>query len=278
MKSKVKRLRIIALFIVCTVIFSIGAYASACTHSSLSELYSEADHPHAYFRYCNICGAKVYTGGYETKQHGDGSWGSGTCPDCGEHTFITRPETGQHPHMSRETCVYCGEVGDVSYYVDPTCGHCRMGMETISDSAESRVAIYWLSDIYPAITVGDMTVNASVSYNFEDESIYAQKFEDRFASFSANVSASFNTKQTEAPDIYVMAGENIDYYMNPNQDEDDPPFSVQELERDAFYQHTAEFSGAFVIYEGMPSHAYANADIMAYAHVVPELNYVRLDF
>lgn len=278
MKTKLKGLRIIALLIICTVLFSVSSFASGCTHSSLGELYSEAEHPHAYFRYCNICGEKVYTGGYETKQHGDGSWGSGTCPDCGEHTFIVRPGISQHPHITREVCFYCGEEGDVTYYVDSTCGHCKMGMETVSATEETNVAIIWFSDIYPVSTVGEMTVSVSVSYNFEDQSIFAQKFDDRFASFSANVSASFYTNQTESPDIYVMAGENIDYYMNPSQNEDDTPFSVQSLTRNAYYTNTAVFSGAFVIYEGMPSHAIANAGLMVLGIVVPEKSYVHLYF
>ncbi len=81
--------KFLAALITCAILISvipISAFAY-CSHSSLGDLYCEASHPHAYFRICNSCGATVYTGGYETKSHGSGAWGSGTCPSCGTHTF-----------------------------------------------------------------------------------------------------------------------------------------------------------------------------------------------
>ncbi|MGM9522692.1 MAG: matrixin family metalloprotease [Oscillospiraceae bacterium] len=126
--------KILAVFFVCAVLIAALPQnaSAACTHSSLGERYSEASHPHAYFSYCNSCGAKVYTGGYATKAHGDGTWGSGTCPDCGTHTYVGQSCTssgvcacgatvaalghnlGQryseatHPHYYYKNCSRCG--------------------------------------------------------------------------------------------------------------------------------------------------------------------------
>lgn len=80
---------------------------AACSHSSLGTQYCEADHPHAYYRTCKTCGQKVYTGGYATKAHGDGSRGSGTCPSCGTHSYGTTYSEATHPHRYYQTCV-CG--------------------------------------------------------------------------------------------------------------------------------------------------------------------------
>ena len=71
---------------------------AACSHSSLGTQYCDADHPHAYYKTCKSCGQKVYTGGYATKAHGDGSRGSGTCPSCGTHSYGTTYSEATHPH------------------------------------------------------------------------------------------------------------------------------------------------------------------------------------
>lgn len=122
---------LIACAIMC-VPWTVEAEA-ACSHTSLGTRYSDASHPHAYFRFCNSCGEKVYIGGYETKEHGDGTWGSGTCPSCGTHTYIGRTCTSNgtcacgdtiapyghtygttvyyelaHPHNNFRSCTRCG--------------------------------------------------------------------------------------------------------------------------------------------------------------------------
>lgn len=81
---------------------------AACSHSSLGTQYCEADHPHAYYKTCKSCGQKVYTGGYATKAHGDGSRGSGTCPSCGTHSYGTTYSEATHPHRYYQSCV-CGD-------------------------------------------------------------------------------------------------------------------------------------------------------------------------
>lgn len=145
-----KKVRMIALLFTLVMMFSLCAaaapeaekdslansvkVAAACTHPTLDEgLYCEAEHPHPYFRFCLTCGEKVYVGGYATKNHGDGSWGSGTCPKCGTHTYVGQSCTtsgtckcgatasalghsfstgvsfeSSHPHSYYRYCTRCG--------------------------------------------------------------------------------------------------------------------------------------------------------------------------
>ncbi len=81
-----KALAIVLSVVILVSTLTITALAT-CTHE-WSTTWCEAAHPHAYFRICNLCGEKDYIGGYATKAHGDGSWGSGTCPSCGTCTFV----------------------------------------------------------------------------------------------------------------------------------------------------------------------------------------------
>ncbi len=131
--SKLKLYRVLLAFVaICLGVTHSYTASAACSHPSLGQLYSEATHPHAYYRICNSCSAKVYTGGYATKNHGNGAWGSGTCPSCGVHTFIggscTSPATCacgatqsprghvwggiysevSHPHPWYQECRICG--------------------------------------------------------------------------------------------------------------------------------------------------------------------------
>lgn len=62
---------------------------------SYGEVYSEATHPHRYYKRCSRCNTVTYTGGNATKLHGDGAWGSGTCPSCGSHQYIGQSCTNQ---------------------------------------------------------------------------------------------------------------------------------------------------------------------------------------
>lgn len=112
-------------------LLTINSFA-ACSHTSLGPQFSDAAHPHEQFSYCNLCGEKIYFGTYVEKDHGDGSWGSGTCPDCGSHDFegLSCDEAGycicgaavsayghtfyheiyyevEHPHWSFRACLQC---------------------------------------------------------------------------------------------------------------------------------------------------------------------------
>jgi hypothetical protein len=125
-----KILSFIAVFAILLKLIPISVSA-VCSHV-WNPTYCEAAHPHAYFHTCRLCGLKQYTGGYATKAHGNGAWGSGTCPSCGTHTFAgqscttggacscgaSTPALGHgwnptyseaaHPHAYYHTCYRCG--------------------------------------------------------------------------------------------------------------------------------------------------------------------------
>lgn len=118
--------------------FASAANAEGCNHN-WSSIWAEVAHPHYYYHVCGLCGITEYTGGHATKNHGDGSWGSWTCPDCGTHTFTgqsctsqgscacgaTTPALGHsyqayvyssHPHRNYFLCNRCGDYYPLNYY------------------------------------------------------------------------------------------------------------------------------------------------------------------
>ena len=63
----------------------------SCGKYSFQGTYVEVAHSsrgHANYNECNNCHYVQYLGTYTTKSHGAGGYGSGTCPDCGSHTWI----------------------------------------------------------------------------------------------------------------------------------------------------------------------------------------------
>ena len=63
----------------------------SCGKHSFQGTYVEVAHSsrgHANYNECNSCHYVQYLGTYTTKSHGAGGYGSGTCPDCGSHTWI----------------------------------------------------------------------------------------------------------------------------------------------------------------------------------------------
>ena len=66
-----------------------------CGKYALQGSYVEERHTsrgHKVYNECNSCHYIEYTGDYEYKDHGDGSYGSWTCPDCGRHTWELEDE------------------------------------------------------------------------------------------------------------------------------------------------------------------------------------------
>ncbi len=129
--------RITNYFIICIICvmimnaFNIPASA-ACIHS-FGPQYSEAAHPHQYFSQCNLCGYTKYVPcAYATKAHGNGSWGSGTCPSCGTHTYV-----GKAAHQAE--CVLVAQL------LAP------MGTPTIVHIAMQRIHIETLNYVRAAI-------------------------------------------------------------------------------------------------------------------------------
>jgi len=70
---------------------SIIGNCPSCGKYSFQGTYVEVAHSsrgHANYNECNSCHYVQYLGTYTTKSHGAGGYGSGTCPDCGSHTWI----------------------------------------------------------------------------------------------------------------------------------------------------------------------------------------------
>ncbi len=134
--QKIRRAFFVAVICAILIMSVIPVFSFAsCSHSSLGPRYCEATHPHEYYNQCTLCGVKIYTGEYATKNHGNGAWGSWTCPDCGTHTYTGRSCTTEgvcacgatigayehlynstiqyetvHPHRAYMTCTRCGIV------------------------------------------------------------------------------------------------------------------------------------------------------------------------
>ena len=74
---------------------SIIGNCPSCGKYSFQGVYVEVAHSsrgHANYNECNACHYVQYLGTYTTKSHGSGAYGSGTCPDCGSHTWILQSQ------------------------------------------------------------------------------------------------------------------------------------------------------------------------------------------
>ena len=74
---------------------SIIGNCPSCGKYSFQGTYVEVAHSsrgHANYNECNSCHYIQYLGTYTTKSHGSGAYGSGTCPDCGSHTWVLQSQ------------------------------------------------------------------------------------------------------------------------------------------------------------------------------------------
>ena len=74
---------------------SIIGNCPSCGKYSFQGTYVEIAHSsrgHANYNECNSCHYAQYLGTYTTKSHGSGAYGSGTCPDCGSHTWVLQSQ------------------------------------------------------------------------------------------------------------------------------------------------------------------------------------------
>ena len=74
---------------------SIIGNCPSCGKYSFQGTYVEVAHSsqgHATYNECNSCHYVQYIGTYVTKSHGSGAYGSGTCPDCGSHTWVLQSQ------------------------------------------------------------------------------------------------------------------------------------------------------------------------------------------
>ena len=74
---------------------SIIGNCPSCGKYAFQGTYIEVAHSsrgHANYNECNSCHYVQYLGTYTTKSHGSGAYGSGTCPDCGSHTWVLQSQ------------------------------------------------------------------------------------------------------------------------------------------------------------------------------------------
>ena len=74
---------------------SIIGNCPSCGKYSFQGTYVEVAHSsrgHANYNECNSCHYVQYLGTYTTKSHGSGAYGSGTCPECGSHTWVLQSQ------------------------------------------------------------------------------------------------------------------------------------------------------------------------------------------
>ena len=105
---------------------SIIGNCPSCGKYSFQGTYVEVAHSsrgHANYNECNSCHYVQYLGTYTTKSHGSGAYGSGTCPDCGSHTWV----------LQSQQAATCTSNGYRSYSC--TCGQTKS--ETIYASGHS---------------------------------------------------------------------------------------------------------------------------------------------
>ena len=67
---------------------SCGKYAFQGTYVEIAH----SSQGHATYNECNSCHYVQYIGTYVTKSHGAGGYGSGTCPECGSHTWVLQSQ------------------------------------------------------------------------------------------------------------------------------------------------------------------------------------------
>ena len=105
---------------------SIIGNCPSCGKYSFQGVYVEVAHSsrgHANYNECNSCHYVQYLGTYTYKSHGAGAYGSGTCPDCGSHTWV----------LDYESAATCTSNGYRSYSC--VCGQTKS--ETIYASGHS---------------------------------------------------------------------------------------------------------------------------------------------
>ena len=105
---------------------SIIGNCPSCGKYSFQGVYVEVAHSsrgHANYNECYLCHYVQYLGTYTYKSHGAGGYGSGTCPDCGSHTWI----------LQNEQAATCTSNGYRSYSC--ACGQTKS--ETIYSSGHS---------------------------------------------------------------------------------------------------------------------------------------------
>jgi hypothetical protein len=117
-----------------------------------------------FYQQCYRCGDAEYTGGTATKAHGDGSWGSGTCPDCGTHTWTIAGYEASHPHKEIQAC-YCGASGYTGNYYSghyPDCDSCSSSVSTTDSGTVGYLCNY--NDVFLPLA-GRFSTRVTIEYS-----------------------------------------------------------------------------------------------------------------
>lgn len=194
---------------------------AACSHSTLGTQYSDAEHPHKYYRTCKNCNVKVYVGGNATKKHGDGTWGSGTCPKCGTHSYPTLTidqyieAVKPHPHRASTKCT-CGSVKYYEAIVNPDCSSC-IKAHNIKNRSATATEVLYLSYLDGDSGAGIPTV-FPVPVKMTQKCQYS-KSGSTFTSYTFSINCVFNKNSipNEATGrTRLVATAQVDYYNNSN--------------------------------------------------------------
>ena len=100
---------------------SIIGNCPSCGKYSFQGTYVEVAHSsrgHANYNECYACHYVQYLGTYTYKSHGAGGYGSGTCPDCGSHTWVLQSQqaaTCTSNGYRSYSCV-CGQTKSETIY------------------------------------------------------------------------------------------------------------------------------------------------------------------
>ena len=123
---------------------SIIGNCPSCGKYSFQGTYVEVAHSsrgHANYNECYLCHYVQYLGTYTYKSHGAGAYGSGTCPDCGSHTWILQNEQAATCTSNgyRSYSCACGQTKSETIYAT---GHSYSygGWEQYSASQHRREA------------------------------------------------------------------------------------------------------------------------------------------
>ena len=100
---------------------SIIGNCPSCGKYSFQGTYVEVAHSsrgHANYNECNTCHYVQYLGTYTTKSHGSGAYGSGTCPDCGSHTWVLQSQQASTCTSNgyRSYSCACGQTKNETIY------------------------------------------------------------------------------------------------------------------------------------------------------------------
>lgn len=195
-----------------------GATTPALNHTLEDVVYSDATHPHAKYKFCTVCWHRVYIGGYVVKNHGDGTFGSGTCPDCGEHTYHSGISALSHPHQIDWSCS-CGDYYH-TYALDEVCNICKSDLR-IANNTESRAQTfrYTAGDLIDCVVFTTLTcyVDYYNEYNDPSKISIIDYGYPVFASYHSYVNA-----YTEEDLVYLLPMTyyvpfSVDYYNSTGQ-------------------------------------------------------------